>query len=387
MQKYRSNIIHFFEKETVLCISGVAAIITMFIIPPSSEYIAYLDFRVIALLFCLMTVIAGLTELGIFVTLSEKLLKKVVGLRTLSLALVMLCFFTSMLITNDVALITFVPFSIIVLSTAGQSKYIIRIVVLQTIAANLGSMLTPLGNPQNLYLYSYYNISMIEFLKITFPYVAVAFVLLCITALFIKKEPLRFEIPEEVPVGKNKTNLIILYSILFLVCLACVLRFLDYRITLIVIAIVILIFDRKVIRKVDYSLLFTFVFFFIFVGNLGNMTVVNEVLGALLKNKELPVAIVTSQVISNVPAAVLLSGFTADYKALILGANIGGLGTLVASLASLISYKLYCKTEDANPRKFLGVFTGYNLLFLAGLCLFYKFGKYVMLVLLFLLLV
>ena len=382
-----TSILQFFKNETILCISGAASLITMLFIPPSSSYISYLDFRVLALLFCLMTVVEGFKELGVFALLSEKLLKKVVGLRSLSLALVMLCFFSSMLITNDVALIAFVPFAIMVLTIAGQSKYIIRIVVLQTIAANLGSILTPIGNPQNLFLYSYYNLSIVEFLKITFPYAAVSFVLLCITAMSIKKEPLIFEIPKESGSGKNSTYVIVLYSILFCVCLASVLRVLDYRIMLILVIATVLIIDRKVIKKVDYSLLLTFVFFFIFVGNLGNITVIKSFLVTLLENRELPAAIATSQVISNVPAAVLLSGFTANYKSIILGTDIGGLGTLVASLASLISYKLYCRTDDANHRRYLGVFTGYNLLFLAGLLLFYRFGKYVIMVLLFLLLI
>lgn len=379
--------LHIFVKaETVLCISGAAALITMFFIPPSFDYISYLDFRVLALLFCLMAVVAGFQETGIFLTLSEKLLKKVVGIRTLSLVLVMLCFFSSMWITNDVALITFVPFAIMVLTVARQTKYILRIIVLQTIAANLGSMLTPIGNPQNLYLYNYFNVPILEFLEVTFPYTAVSLVLLLITIMMIKKEPLSFEIPDNKTNTKNKYFLTI-YGILFVVCLLCVVRILDYRITLLIVLFVILAFDWVVLKKVDYSLLMTFVFFFLFVGNMGNIPAVKDFLARLITGRELLTSVIASQMISNVPAAVLLSAFTDNYKTLILGTDIGGLGTLVASLASLISYKFYCKVPEANSRRYLGVFTGYNLAFLAGLLLFFKFGKYVVMVFLFLLLV
>ena len=387
MSKPLQKIQQFIKAEAVLCISAAAALITILFVPPSAEYISYLDFRVLALLFCLMAVVAGLKETGIFLLLSDKLLKKVVGVRSLCFVLILLCFFTSMWITNDVALITFVPFAIMVLSIAGQSKYMIRVVVLQTIAANLGSMLTPVGNPQNLYLYSFFHISIQEFLQITFPYTAVSLLLLLICILMIKKEPLSLEIPDKVKLNRRKSRLITMYGILFFVCLACVLRLIDYRIIIVIILAAILMFDRKVLKNVDYYLLLTFVCFFIFVGNISNIPAVKDTLAQLLDGKTLPVSIAASQVISNVPSAVLLSAFTGDYKALILGTDIGGLGTLVASLASLISFKLYCKSENARPGRYLKVFTIYNLLFLIGLCLFYKFKHYVIWLFLFLLIV
>ncbi len=372
MKKFFHMTYQFIKGETVLFISGLAALITMFFVTPSTKYLAYLDFRVLALLFSLMAVIAGFNETGIFLLLSNKLLKKIVGFRSLSFVLIMLCFFSSMWITNDVALITFVPFSIMVLTMIQKSDYIIPIVVLQTIAANLGSMLTPVGNPQNLYLYSFYNLSILEFLHITLPYTMVSFALLCISILFIKKEPLNFKLPEQAKPNKRQRYLIALYCVLFLISLACVLHVIDYRISLLIVLIAILLFDRRILRKIDYSLLLTFVCFFLFVGNIGSMPVVKDVLSQLLQERELPVAIAISQVISNVPAAVLLSSFTRDYKALILGTDIGGLGTLVASLASLISYKFYCKTSKARPGKYLSVFTLYNVLFLAAIYLIYR---------------
>jgi Na+/H+ antiporter NhaD/arsenite permease-like protein len=280
-----------------------------------------------------------------------------------------------MWITNDVALITFVPFAILILTMTGHTQHLILIVVLQTIAANLGSMLTPVGNPQNLYLYSEYGITILEFVKITFPYTLLSLLLLCISVMLIPKEHISFTLTNTDKTDNHKPYLIVMYSGLFLVCLACVLRLIDYRITLFVVILGILIFDRKVIKKVDYSLLLTFVCFFVFVGNIGSLPSVKDFIATLLKDRELIVSILASQVISNVPAAVLLSAFTDDYKSMLLGTNLGGLGTLVASLASLISYKFYSRTDGANSVKYLGTFTIYNVVFLMILCLFYTISN------------
>jgi Na+/H+ antiporter NhaD/arsenite permease-like protein len=373
MKDILNKIMAFIKKEAVLTISGTAAILTMFIVPPTGTYISYIDFRVLALLFCLMATVAGFNETGVFLKLSYVLLKKVIGIRSLSLVLVLLCFLTSMWITNDVALITFVPFAIMILNIAGQSKHIIKVVVLQTIAANLGSMLTPVGNPQNLRLYTYYNIPIAEFFMITLPFTAFSLILILIAVLMIQRRTLNFNIHTETEIKNPAGNhiRIFMYGLLFLLCLACVIRLIDYKISFLTVLAVILIFDRKLLKKVDYTLLLTFVFFFIFVGNIGSISAVKDYFNELLAGRELGVSIAASQIISNVPAAVLLSAFTANYKALILGTDIGGLGTLVASLASLISYKLYCKTDNAKPGKYLGVFTLYNLIFLIALCLFY----------------
>jgi Na+/H+ antiporter NhaD/arsenite permease-like protein len=264
-----------------------------------------------------------------------------------------------MWITNDVALITFVPFAILILTMADKMDYLIRIVVLQTIAANLGSMLTPVGNPQNLYLYSYYNVPIGEFFSITFPFVAFSALLLCICICFIPKEHISFTLQNDKKTNQNRPYRIFLYGVLFLVCLACVLRFIDYRITVLLVFFSILLLDRKVLKRVDYFLLLTFVFFFLFVGNIGSIPTVRETLASLLKSRELFVSVLASQLISNVPAAVLLSAFTGEHKALILGSDLGGLGTLVASLASLISYKFYCRTAIAEKGRYLKIFTFY----------------------------
>ena len=376
------KLLHLIKTETVLCIAGAATALSMLWVQPSADYLSYIDFRVLALLFCLMAVVAGASEIGLFLKLSEKLLKRCRSTRSLSLILVLLCFFTSMWITNDVALITFVPFAILLLTMAGQSKYLIIVIVLQTIAANLGSMLTPVGNPQNLYLYTYHKTPINDFMLTTLPVTLVSLGLLIASVLLISKDPLNIKYPETDASGKNlklqasETNhakkrnamlLGVLYGCLFLICLLCVVRLVDYRITLSAVLLVILVFDRRILKKVDYCLLLTFICFFIFVGNVGNISAARDFLAGLLEGKELAVSVLVSQVISNVPAAVLLSSFTGNAKALVLGTNLGGLGTLVASLASLISYKFYCRTEGAKPLKYLGVFTIYNLLFLAFL--------------------
>ncbi len=385
MRTFFQNILFFIRAELVFCTAAAGAILTMLFVPPSGRYLAYFDFRVISLLFCLMVVVSGFQKTGIFLIISERILKRVKTLRSLSFVLVMLCFFSSILITNDVALITFVPFAVLLLTLTDQKPSIIRVIVLQTIAANLGSMLTPIGNPQNLYLYTKYEIPVLEFFKITFPYAAASFVLLCVIIFITKKEPLHFTLPDNKKNFEKYRKLLPVYMILFLLCLACVLRLCDYRILLAVVLLTVFLFDIPILKRVDYTLLLTFACFFLFVGNISNMTMVKDFFAGLLIDKEIPTAIVLSQMISNVPAAVLLSAFTNNYKGLILGTNIGGLGTLTASLASLITYKIYSRTQEANKSKYLKVFTLYNLLFLAALCLFIKFGKYVMIVFMFLL--
>lgn len=379
------NLYQFFKREAVLCIAAIVSLITMFFVPVSAKYIDYIDFRVLSLLFCLMAVVAGYKKTGVFQFLAEKLLRRTADTRTLCLVLIMLCFFTSMLITNDVALITFVPFSIMLLSLTGKEKLLIPVIVLQTIAANLGSMLTPVGNPQNLYLYTYYGIPAKTFFIITLPVAVVSFLLLTLSVFFIKKAKIKcqqynhklkihpMQQPGHPMKASDNKKLILLYSLLFLLCLACVLRLFDYKVMLCIVFISIFMFDRIIFKKIDYLLLLTFVCFFIFVGNIGNIPAIHGFLKSLIHHREFFSALVLSQCISNVPAAVLLSAFTNNYKALILGTDIGGLGTLVASLASIISYKLYCQTDASRPGKYLIVFTLINIAFLCLLYLIFYF--------------
>lgn len=359
---------YFLKTEAVLAISLVAAFITSFFVPPSLEYLSYIDFKVLVILFCLMVIIEGLKNAGLFNVLAERMTSGARNTRGLFLSLIMICFFSSMFITNDVALITFVPFSILVLRVTDQTDKMIFVTVMQTVAANLGSMLTPVGNPQNLYLFSYYNIDVTEFFRITVPVTIAGFLLIFIISAAGKHEQIfvQFKLKEKIT---NKSKLYI-YLFLFVLSLTAVFRIVDYRYILTAVIAAVSIMDRKLFKSVDYSLLATFVFFFIFTGNIRNIELVRGFLSDLIKNQELVYSISLSQVISNVPAAVLLSNFTENYKALVIGTNIGGLGTLIASLASLISYKLYVKTENSHPAKYLMVFTIVNMVILLLLLLF-----------------
>ena len=352
----------FFKKETVLCIAALAAVISCFFVPPSLAYFSYIDYRVLALLFSLMAIVAGLRQDGVFDWLSARLVGKVRTSRGLMLTLVLLAFFSSMVIANDVALITFVPFAMLVLTAAGLQEQIITTLTLQTIAANLGSMLTPVGNPQNLYLYSTYDIPVIQFFQITLPVTAVSLVLLVIVSVCRRSVPVT---PKEIKNSAdiNKRGLYINLA-LFTLTLLSVLRVVHYLVPLIVTAAVLLLTDRTRFQKVDWGLLATFVCFFIFVGNIGRMETVSGWIASAMEGREMLFGILVSQVISNVPAAALLSAFTDNARALLLGTNIGGLGTLVASLASLISYKAYAGSPGAAKNKYLLKFTIYNLLFL-----------------------
>ncbi len=377
----------FFKKETVCCIAFLLAVVSMFFIPPSVNYFFYIDFRVLALLFSLMAVVRGFSSIGVFTRLGTLLLHKVHSLRTLAALFVFLCFFFSMLITNDVALITFVPFTILVLSMADQRQALIPVIVLETIAANLGSMLTPLGNPQNLYLYTISGLSLWDFIRIMLPYSFVSAILLLIFILFLPKDTVSTAtaantanstntvtasntsnvICEAVKARKNSRILFTAYLILFLLCLLTVLHILPYQILFLLVLTGFLLLDYRVLKDVDYFLLLTFLCFFIFIGNMKQISLVHELISKLLVHHEVLMGIGASQIISNVPAAILLSGFTDDYSALLIGVNLGGLGTLIASLASLISFKFYTHSNGSDTRRFLGIFTLYNVIFLGVL--------------------
>lgn len=364
-----------FQKETVLCIAVLLAIISAFIVLPDKEYIGYIDFRTLAILFCLMSVMAGLQKLGLFRLIAEKLLVKVKSSGQLVVILVLLCFFFSMLITNDVALITFVPFTFTVLHLLGEEqerKLAIPIVVLQTIAANLGSMLTPIGNPQNLYLYSKSGLSVGSFLLLMLPYTVVSLILLLICCIFLgkreKESALEVHFAEQTSLsGKGRT--LAVYLVLFLLSLLTVAHIISIWVVLAVVLVVMLFMDRKVLTTVDYSLLLTFVGFFVFIGNMGRIPAFCSFLENIVKGNEVLTAVISSQAISNVPAALLLSGFTDNYEGLIIGTNLGGLGTLIASMASLISYKYIAREgkEQNTKGKYLISFTIANIAFLAVL--------------------
>lgn len=369
----------FVRKETVLSVAMILAIISAFLVHPDKEYLSYIDFRTLVILFSLMTVMAGFRELGLFAGLAKKLISRAGRLYQVILILVLLCFFTSMIITNDVALITFVPFSFTVLSLAGEhilSKWIIPTVCMQTVAANLGSMLTPLGNPQNLYLYGKAQMSFSEFIKLMLPYTGISLALILVWIIIQSlsdKENRRAGMGKTAREEKGPSGKKILwgiYGVLFVISLLCVMRVIPYLVLLGVTVLLVVLFEPAILKKVDYSLLLTFVGFFIFIGNLGRIEALSSWMEMVVGKNTVLTAVLASQVTSNVPAALLLSGFTMDYKSLIIGTNLGGLGTLIASMASLISYRQIAREMPNLKGRYFLVFTISNVVLLAMIYLF-----------------
>lgn len=357
------TVLNFIKKEIVLCVAGVLAIATAFVVHPSKAYIDYIDFKVLALLFSLMLVVAGLKQMGVFTAIIKKLVGKVRTTRVIELILVFMPFFAGMVITNDVALITFVPFAIELLQMIGRSRDIVYIVVLQTIAANLGSMATPIGNPQNIFLFTAFDMNMGNFLGTMMPYVVLAMLILAVCVCVLKSETISVSegADEEINITGWKLGILI---VVFAICIACVARVLDYRVMLAIAIVGILLVDAKLFLKADYILLITFVAFFIMIGNIRSIPEISSRLSEIVQGREIAAGILSSQVISNVPAAVLLSSFTDNGRALLAGVNIGGLGTIIASMASLISFRIYGGMEGAKKGRFMGVFTALNILFL-----------------------
>lgn len=369
----RERLKEFWKKETVFCISFLLAVASLLAVPVDRGYLAYPDYRTLALLFCLMMVVAGFQSLGIFTLLGKLLLRKAGSSRGISILLVLLCFFCSMIITNDVTLITFVPFTLLVFRMVHREDRVLKIVVLETIAANLGSMATPIGNPQNIYLHSVSGMGMKEFLLAVLPYAGISLVLLLV-ALFVEKdEPLAGAADglEDKPSGsqdgiamRRMLTGAVPYLLLLLLSLLVVFRILPYGVALIATAVVVFVVNRRLYRSLDWFLLLTFLCFFIFIGNMKRIPEVSDFLMTVLEGRELWLGILVSQVISNVPAAILLSGFTDHFAPLLTGVNLGGLGTLIASLASLISFRFYAREYPDQKGKFLGVFTLWNVGFL-----------------------
>lgn len=350
----------FIRREPVLSISFVCALVSAFFVPPSAAYVDYIDLRVLCLLFCLMAVVARLQECGLFLVLAQRLLAGERPVRLISLTLILLPFFCSMLVTNDVALITFVPFAILVLEMVGRRDLLIPIISLQTVAANLGSMATPVGNPQNLFLYAHFSLSMGDFLSLLLPLTLISLVGLAAAGLYFGgKGWISVSFPEQVRLTSPKH--LALYLVLFGLCLLSVCRILPYGILTVLVIVSLLLARRQLLGQVDYMLLLTFVCFFIFSGNLGQMPAVRAGLGSLLSRSPLLCSAAASQIISNVPAAVLLSGLTEDWKGLLAGVDVGGLGTPVASLASLISMKFYLRSREAKPLPYFLWFTAANV--------------------------
>ena len=353
----------FLKKHAVLLIAALAAAVTVVIVPPDSAYIGYYDVRTLTCLFCVLAVVQAFANIDLFYILARKVVRVLPNTRLAVLALVWITAIGSMFLTNDTALLTFLPLSYFVLHSTRQDKYLALTFILQNCAANLGGMLTPFGNPQNLYLYSKFGVENGEFLAIMLPPFLLSAVLFTACCLLVKAEPL--EVPEAEARLDGKRSA--LYGVLFLVALAVVLRFVHFAVGLIVIPAVLFFADRKALKQVDYGLLLTFVAFFTFSGNMARIEAVQTLFSQLLQRDAMVVSALLSQIISNVPAAILLSQFTDNYAALLQGVNIGGAGTLIASLASLITYQQFVRYAPGEGGKFFKLFTIINVAFLAVL--------------------
>ena len=356
--------IKFIKSQPVLAISFVAAVATMFIIPPDKGYFGYINTTVLIELFALMIAVAGFRSVGIFDRATDLMLRKAGTIRRLGLIFILLCFFSSMLVTNDVALITFVPLTLMIFSGIKDEKSRILTIVLETAAANLGSMLTPVGNPQNLYIYDHYKLTAIDFVRTMLPSGILSLVVLILLTLLLPKTECGTHKSEKSAIKPAPT---IGFAVLFAACLLTVFRVLPDWVILIAAIAAALVFDWSLLKKADYSLLATFVCFFVFVGNIARIEAVNSFFSSMISGREMIVSILLSQVISNVPAALMLSGFTDDGTELLLGVDLGGLGTIIASLASLISFQFYRKAEGAKSGRYLLVFTGISIILLIPL--------------------
>ena len=321
------DLAEFFKKETVFSISLILALISCFFVRPSINYLKYINWDTIILLFAIMLIVEVLKNITIFEILVRKLLVRVRGTRGLVFILVFTCFFSSIFITNDVSLIIFVPFAILALRKIDRTDLIIFTVCLQTIAANVGCMVLPIGAPHNIVLYTVSNVSFESFFLILLPYIIVSVVFLLILTFLTPNDhimSLSFR-----KIGVNRQD-----------------------------------FIKRIFLGVDYFLLLTFIALFILIGNLENIPFFTLIFKKWIVGNEVICGVLTSQIISNVPAAMLLTGFSTNYEAIIVGINIGGFGTLIASMANLISFKILAREFDEFKARYLVVFTVFNVILL-----------------------
>ncbi len=355
------KLLQFASKNVVMLVALAAAGVTCLFVPIDRAYLDYFDVKTLTCLFCVLAVVCALKNIRFFYTLAQRIVAGCRNARLSVLVLVYITFIGSMLIANDMALLTFLPLGYFVLGTTGKTKYMAFTFIMQNIAANLGGMLTPFGNPQNLYLYTKFQIPTGEFMSImAIPFaLAVALITVC-CLIFVQPEPLSLSGAIE-PLPKGRTAL---YLTLFVLAIAIVFRGIPYWIGLIVIPAVLMFADRKALKMVDYPLLLTFVFFFIFSGNMARIDVVRRLFSWLMEKSTLLFSTMSCQVISNVPSAILLSQFTENYRELLLGVNIGGVGTLIASLASLITFREYTNHAPGKTKSYILLFSAFNFAFL-----------------------
>ena len=364
------DILKWFKKNIVLCIAFALAIVTSLIVPPDEKYAGYFDWKTLSCLFSVLAVVCALKNIRFFTILARKIVNLTGNLRIAVIALIYITFIGSMLIANDMALLTFLPLGYYVLHATDNERYMAPVFILQNIAANLGGMLTPFGNPQNLYIYSYFNIPTTEFMSIMLPAFLLAITMITICCLFFPSSSIELT---EKEFGKLPPKRTVFYLVLFAISIIMVFRLIPYQIGLLLVAIGIGLADHKALKAVDYPLLLTFLCFFIFAGNMSRIPLINQVMTSWMAKNPLWISIGSCQIISNVPSAILLSRFTGDYRSLLLGVNIGGTGTLIASLASLITFREYTAHNPTKAGKYIAIFSAFNFSFLIILALFSHF--------------
>ena len=353
-------LIEFSKKQAVLAIATIAMLVTCLIIPVDASYLEYFNWRTIATLFCTLEVVAAFSHIHVFEIISKNIVLKLHNLRNATLGLVMITFVGSMLLANDMALLTFLPLGYFVLNSTGHKKAMAFTFIMQNIAANLGGMVTPFGNPQNLFLYAYYHMGTLEFIQIMLPAFIVATIMILGICLFVKPIPLELKKDEAYTLDKKRT---VIYSILFICSILIVFRVIPYLLGTLLITVALYALDQDAIKEVNYPLLATFCVFFVFSGNMARIPMVSGFFEYLLPKNTLLFGILSCQLISNVPSAVLLSHFTSDYASLLPAVNIGGCGTLIASLASLITFSEFKKHNPDKTKSYVLKFSAINFSF------------------------
>ena len=364
LKKIKDGVIGFVKKEVVLSVAIVAMIITMFFVPIDKEYVEYFEYKTLIALFCMLAVVAGLKSTNIFELVSKKLIGLFKTRRAVIYCLVYGTYLFDMIVANDMSLITFLPLTYLVLHKTNNDKYLAFTFIMQTIAANMGGMITPYGNPQNLYLFSFYEIAIPEFFKALLLQSITVAVMLFVCVLFVKNEPLTLKNEEKFEIKKKE---LAVYAILFVLVILSIFRVVPHVVTLALVILAVLIVDRKRFKYVDYALLATFCVFFVFSGNMARIDAVKELISVIVEKNTLIAGVVSCQFISNVPTAIFLSKFTQNWQDLLIAVNIGSLGIIISSLASLITLKEYLKHQPEGLKKYMIKFTLLNTTFLVVL--------------------
>ena len=364
------GMLSFVKREMVFVIAVLAALVSAFFNPPSPSWIDAIDFRTLSLLFSLMGVSEGLKASGFFDSVAGVLMKRSGNTARLSFLLIAIVFISSMLFTNDVSLLIFVPFSLMLMDRAGaDEKYTIALVVLETISANLGSMTTPVGNPQNLYICSFFSVGAGPFFATILPYSLLSAILIALIARILLSNGRTME-KEAREIRKMDRHRTAIYLAFLMIAMLSVFDVINWKVLFFIELAFLIAADRHILRKIDYILLLTFVAFFIFSENMRNIEGVRNLIEGPMEEHPIATSALVSQVISNVPAAILLSSFTDSFRGVLVGTDIGGLGTPIASLASLISLKLYFRRSQGSKGWYIMLFLILNIVLLAILALF-----------------